>query len=325
MKLDQGFNSPDVVGAYNQGRPPYPESIINFLIEEEILRSGDVLADIGTGNGRFLSTLFNASSDAAQGLNLRHIHAVDSSQNMLAEVDKRFINQQNISTHLGRFQNLPLADNSVDVISCFSSIHWGTATPQDRRKTKKEFNRVLKPGGRIIVSSDYWNIKKPLGAQLRALSQEASSQFSKKHTSKREYGTLEQWRFLFQEKEPLSKLAYYALIKKYFPKKFKNEYKEKFNILSEKKFIPMYRLFQLGAKEFFTNPLTTKDIFYSYDMDANAIRAEFASQIFIDTLPKADRKKFDVALNTFIEKNFSDSSILTCPRSTFITAGKFNF
>ncbi len=81
--------------------------------------------------------------------------AVDVQSEMIARLDQR-IRQSgvtNVETHVADACQLPLADNSVD------RIFLVTVLPEipDQKKALKEMRRVLRPGGVLSVSEDFWD------------------------------------------------------------------------------------------------------------------------------------------------------------------------
>ncbi|MEN1613862.1 class I SAM-dependent methyltransferase, partial [Pseudomonas aeruginosa] len=89
----------------------------------------------------------HASFVAAQ--NVSTVVAYDLSAHMLDVVAQAAEARQlkNITTRQGYVESLPFADNAFDiVISRYSAHHW-----HDVGAALREVNRVLKPGGLLIV------------------------------------------------------------------------------------------------------------------------------------------------------------------------------
>lgn len=102
------------------------------------LKGGEVVADVACGTG----DLAMAFADAGAG----RVLGLDFTQNMLdyAEDKKR---DRPISYRRADAMDLPLEDASVDVVS----IAFGIRNVTDPDRALREFHRVLKPGGRLIV------------------------------------------------------------------------------------------------------------------------------------------------------------------------------
>jgi len=321
--LSQGFNAPRVVEAYGVGRPAYPDTIVNYLTENGFICDGDVLADIGTGNGRFLSTLFNVTNASPDTLQLEHVHAVDASPNMITEVEARFSEQPRFSAHLGKFQAIPLEDESVNVISCFSSVHWGTYNPEVTRKTHKEFRRVLKPNGRLIVSIDTWNLNTALGKAIRDLTRDASHKFAERHMQRHKAGMFKQWKYMIQEGGNLYQLARLVLKKKYSADSLSDQEQADFNKILEERLYPLQIVMNYGIRDLIKRDFMSTTIQYQADMAPKQIQAEFDSQIYIDMLTDEEKEQLTKDLETFLatKENDFDAGKLRCPRANILIAG----
>jgi len=108
------------------------------------LREGEVVLDLGSGAG--FDCFLAASRVGPQG----KVIGVDMTPEMLdkARENARKGNYKNVEFRLGEIENLPVADNSVDVIISNCVINLS----QDKTRVFQEAYRALKPGGRVMVS-----------------------------------------------------------------------------------------------------------------------------------------------------------------------------
>ena len=128
------------VDNYVRYRPGYPPEILDLLGSECRLSKHSVIADIGSGTGR-LSEIFLRNGNLVFG--------VEPNPGMRKAAEGILRGYGLFDSIVGSAESTTLSTNSVDFITAGQAFHWF-----DRQKTRREFSRILKPAGWVVI---VWN------------------------------------------------------------------------------------------------------------------------------------------------------------------------
>jgi SAM-dependent methyltransferase len=132
----------DRVADYVKYRPDYPPALVDVLKNNAGLPAGGIIADIGSGTGKSsLPFLKNGHT----------VYAVEPNGPMREAAEAILHDYPNFISVEGTAEDTGLISGSVDLVFSGQAFHWF-----DREKSRREFERILKPGGIICL---VWNVR----------------------------------------------------------------------------------------------------------------------------------------------------------------------
>ncbi len=138
--LDPTKRFSDRVENYLKYRPTYPSEIIPLLESECGLTAQSMIADVGSGTG-LLTELFLKNGNRVFG--------VEPNPEMRVAGEKFLASYPKFTSVSAVAEATALPDHSVDLVVAGQAFHWF-----DRQKARREFVRILKPGGWVML---VWN------------------------------------------------------------------------------------------------------------------------------------------------------------------------
>ena len=140
MELSSTERFSSRVTTYLKYRPSYPKEIIGFLELNAGLKPESIIADIGSGTG-FLSKLFLDNGNT--------VNCVEPNGAMREAAELLLKEYKNFISWSGTAESTGLDNSSVDFIIAGQAFHWFNPI-----ETKKEFLRIISPGGKTVL---IWN------------------------------------------------------------------------------------------------------------------------------------------------------------------------
>lgn len=128
------------VADYVKSRPSYPKAIYDLLSGPIGLSRSAVVADIGSGTGKFSALLLNYGCT---------VFAVEPDAPMMREAVREFSSQSRFRPIRGFAERTTLPDSSVDAICVAQALHWFNS-----KSVRNEFQRILRSSGMYIF---VWN------------------------------------------------------------------------------------------------------------------------------------------------------------------------
>lgn len=125
---------------YVRYRPGYPPEVLDLLRRECGLTPGSIVADIASGTGN-LTRMFLENGNRVFG--------VEPNADMRKAGEQLLAHYPRFTSVAGTAEATTLPDHSVDIITAAQAAHWF-----DREKARREFIRILRPGGWTVL---VWN------------------------------------------------------------------------------------------------------------------------------------------------------------------------
>jgi SAM-dependent methyltransferase len=120
---------------YERARPSYPADAVAWLVDRTGLGPARVVADVGAGTGKLTRLL------VPSGARVIAVEPIPEMRALIAGAEALD----------GTAEELPLEDESVDVVTVAQAFHWF-----DHERALPELHRVLRPGGFLVL---VWNMR----------------------------------------------------------------------------------------------------------------------------------------------------------------------
>ncbi|MFD4704668.1 class I SAM-dependent methyltransferase [Gottfriedia sp. NPDC058432] len=144
-------------------RPSYPNEYINYLLSENHLSEGSVIADIGSGTGILTKLLLEKKLN---------VLAIEPNNDMRGIAEKTLKIYDQYKSINATAENTSLKINSVDLITVAQAFHWF-----DKEKFQLECKRILKENSKVSLVWNSKDVLSPLMIELQEICKETCPKF----------------------------------------------------------------------------------------------------------------------------------------------------
>jgi ubiquinone/menaquinone biosynthesis C-methylase UbiE len=106
------------------------------------LKAGQKVLDIGTGTGVLIPFLLKAVGSNG------HVTAVDFAEKMIKICKTKYSKYPNLTIMVQQAESLQFLNASFDIVTCFGLF----PHLENKDEALSQFNRVLKPGGKLVIA-----------------------------------------------------------------------------------------------------------------------------------------------------------------------------
>jgi ubiquinone/menaquinone biosynthesis C-methylase UbiE len=156
--MEKKLKFSEEAASYDSNRPNYPIELIHTIIQDLGNFSQLTVVDVGAGTG-IASRQF-----AEQGVK---VFAIELVPEMIAAAEPHPL----VEFRNAPAESIPLSNSIADVVTVFQAFHWFHF-----EHSLREFQRVLKPSGRLAIIWYGWDKSDPFTDRYRSLIGEAQTQ-----------------------------------------------------------------------------------------------------------------------------------------------------
>ena len=115
---------------------------LSKLVPTFPLKRGQRVLDVGTGTGILIPFLLEAVGSTG------HVTAIDFAEKMVEACKAKYANLPNVNIAVQQVENLDFPPETFDAVTCFGLF----PHLENKQKALSQMNRVLKPGGKLIIA-----------------------------------------------------------------------------------------------------------------------------------------------------------------------------